>query len=255
MSNITEITGNIFTSECQTLVNTVNCQGVMGAGIALEFRLRLPTMYDRYVEHCQKGHIDIGKLWLYKPPAGAREHRWVLNFPTKRHWRYPSRIGYLEAGLAKFVASYRSRGIESVAFPILGSDNGGLDEADALSVMWEYLEPCDIPIEIYHYDPATGDDVYETFRLRVLRECKAGNLAEATGLRRDLLQKVVDTLGEANGINSLSQLASVKGIGHKTLTKCFRYIMDKQEPVNATGPVSIADSDKALPSMETGRSL
>ena len=82
MTNITEITGNIFTSECQTLVNTVNCNGVMGAGIALEFKLRHPKMFEQYVEHCKRGRIDIGKLWLYKPSQDAGDRRWVLNFPT-----------------------------------------------------------------------------------------------------------------------------------------------------------------------------
>ena len=69
------ITGNIFTSQCQTMVNTVNCVGVMGAGIALEFKLRLPEMFDQYIHHCRAGLIDIGNLWLYKPPADAREWR------------------------------------------------------------------------------------------------------------------------------------------------------------------------------------
>ncbi len=87
MTNLAVIKGNIFTSQCNTLVNTVNCDGVMGAGIALEFKLRMPEMFEQYVRHCKAGRIDIGKLWIDQPPPGTREQRWVLNFPTKIHWK------------------------------------------------------------------------------------------------------------------------------------------------------------------------
>ena len=77
------IKGNIFTTQCSTIVNTVNCVGVMGAGIAFEFRLRYPKMFEKYKEYCSKKYMDIGKLWLYKPEDGKKQ---VLNFPTKYHW-------------------------------------------------------------------------------------------------------------------------------------------------------------------------
>lgn len=80
------IKGNIFTSNCQTLVNAVNCVGVMGAGIALECRLRYFEMYNRYVALCEENKIEIGLLWIYKSPV-----KWILNFPTKKHWKYPSK--------------------------------------------------------------------------------------------------------------------------------------------------------------------
>ncbi len=88
------ISGNIFTSQCQVIVNTVNCVGVMGAGIALECRLRYPEMYDKYIQYCLESKINIGNLWIYKT-----ESRWILNFPTKKHWKNPSKIEYLHAGL------------------------------------------------------------------------------------------------------------------------------------------------------------
>lgn len=72
------ITGNIFTTNCQTIVNTINCVGVMGAGIALECRLRYPDMHEKYIKLCMDNHIDIGLLWIYKS-----SDKWVLNFPTK----------------------------------------------------------------------------------------------------------------------------------------------------------------------------
>ena len=236
MTKPTIITGNIFASQCQTLVNTVNCDGVMGAGIALEFKLRLPEMFDRYAEHCRVGHIDIGKLWLYKPPADAREQRWALNFPTKRHWKYPSKVAYLEAGLDKFLATYREKGIQSIAFPILGATNGGIPEDESLAVMQLYLSQCAIPVEIYRYDPTATDDFYTEFRSRMLRHDERPDdktMAKAMGLRIDLFCKVCDTLEGPNDINSLSRLASVQGIGLKTLEKCFRYVMDAPAPAAA----------------------
>lgn len=233
MTNPTIITGNIFASQCQTLVNTVNCDGVMGAGIALEFKLRLPEMFDRYAEHCRAGLINIGNLWLYKPPTESREQRWALNFPTKRHWKYPSKIEYLEAGLQKFLDTYQQKGIQSIAFPVLGATNGGLAEDESLAVMQRYLSQCDIPVEIYRYDPTATDDLYQEFRSRMLgyeNRPDDKTMAKAMGLRIDLFRKVCDTLEYQHDINSLSRLASVQGIGLKTLEKCFRYTMDAPDP-------------------------
>lgn len=231
MSNITEITGNIFTSECQTLVNTVNCVGVMGAGIALEFKFRHPAMFERYTRLCKDGYIETGRLWLYKPPQDAPDHRWVLNFPTKKHWKDPSKHPYLVMGLKKFVEAYEHKGIESIAFPILGATSGKMVEEDSLIIMRHYLSRCDIPVEIYHYDPAAKDDLYDEFRRRVLANEDDAAMAKAMGLRVNFVRRVREVLEREHDINSISQLASIKGIGLKTLEKSFQYVMDNPEPV------------------------
>lgn len=219
--------GNIFTSKCQTLVNTVNCQGVMGAGIALEFKLRLPEMFEQYVDKCRSGEIDIGRSWLYKPPPGTREDRWVLNFPTKRQWRYPSRFQYLRAGLQEFLGTYWEKGIEFIAFPVLGASNGGLDEGESLSVMREYLDRCDIQVEIYRYDPTATDDLFREFQQKLVSNRDKTILSKNMGVRVDRLNSILNILNEHDSpINSLSQLATVPGIGSKSLEKCFRYVMD-----------------------------
>ena len=155
------IKGNIFNSKAQTIVNTVNCVGVMGKGIALVFKLRYPKMFDLYKDHCKSKLIGIGKLWLYK---GEENAPWVLNFPTKFHWKYPSKIEYLEKGLEKFCSSYKDQGITSIAFPLLGSHNGGLNPEIVKELMFKYLSKCDIPIEIYKYDPEAPDDLFEDFK-------------------------------------------------------------------------------------------
>ncbi|QIL42379.1 macro domain-containing protein [Pedobacter sp. HDW13] len=136
--------GNIFESEAQTLVNTVNCVGVMGKGLALQFKRRYPHMFRVYEDLCHKQLFDIGKLWLYKT-----EHKWVLNFPTKYDWRQPSKEEYLEEGLQKFMQTYQLRGITSVAFPLLGASNGKIDPNRSLEIMRKYLDECNIPVSIY----------------------------------------------------------------------------------------------------------
>ena len=227
MSNLLIKEGNIFTSKCQTLVNTVNCDGVMGRGIALEFRIRRPAMFVQYAKHCSAKRLDIGKLWIYKPPPCEQDKRWTLNFPTKRHWKYPSRREYLESGLEKFVATYRDRRIESIAFPTLGTANGGLSEDEVIPLMKSHLKKCDVPIEIYRYKADAGDDLYLEFRKRMLSEKNEEEMAKAIDLRVDRLRRIRDAVHSDPEIKSLSQLARVQGIGLKSLEKCFRFVMGK----------------------------
>jgi O-acetyl-ADP-ribose deacetylase (regulator of RNase III) len=208
------ISGNIFTSKCQTIVNTVNCVGVMGAGIALECRLRYPEMYKKYVELCENRKLSIGMLWLYKA-----DNRWVLNFPTKKHWKYPSKIEYLHSGLQKFVDTYESRAITSIAFPLLGADKGGIDQDESLRIMKSYLHPLAIDIEIYRYDPQSYDDLYCQIRDWLICQ-DVGKISSVTRLRKDYVLKVIDAM-KRPGIVQLNQLGRVKGIGIKTLEKLF----------------------------------
>jgi len=139
------VKSNLLQSPAQVLVNTVNTVGVMGKGIALEFKHLFPEMYSQYRELCEQGQFRIGMLWLYKSP-----NKWVLNFPTKKHWRNPSQIEYIDAGLQKFVGSYTDMGIHSIAFPALGCGNGQLNfETQVKPLMEKYLRP--LPIEVFIY--------------------------------------------------------------------------------------------------------
>ncbi|MBX7044024.1 MAG: macro domain-containing protein [Ignavibacteria bacterium] len=149
MANIIEIDGDIFESKMQTLVNTVNCYGVMSKGIALEFKKRFPDMFKVYVRQCKERQLRPGVLYIYK-----KNIPWILNFPTKNHWRYPSKLEYIESGLEKFSLTYKKKGIKSIAFPKLGTLNGGLEWADVKLLMYKYLSPLDsLTVEIYHYQP------------------------------------------------------------------------------------------------------
>lgn len=209
--------GNIFTSRCQTIVNTVNCVGVMGAGIAYECRLRYPKMYEKYTELCRDKLITIGSLWIYKS-----NDKWILNFPTKYHWKYESKPEYLEKGLQKFLETFKEKGITSIAFPLLGASNGGISEDVSICIMKRYLEKCDIPVEIYYYDPFAYDDLFLKFK-NLWNSIPEKELATKSGLRIDFVRKVKDALKQDN-IRNLSRLLSVKGIGDVTLEKSFRFI-------------------------------
>lgn len=221
-SNIKIIKGNIFNTTAQTIVNTVNCVGVMGKGIALVYKLRYPNLFGKYQELCKQHLLDVGKLWLYKEDS---EQQWVLNFPTKKHWKYPSQYSYIEAGLQKFVDTYQDRGITSIAFPLLGTNNGGLDESRVMNIMTTYLSQCTIPVEIYQYDPLCKDDLLDKFReqwdLIPVSERKA-----VTGIR---MQKQIDIIDEAlhsDNIQSMIALIEYPGIGLTTMQKCFKLVME-----------------------------
>jgi O-acetyl-ADP-ribose deacetylase (regulator of RNase III) len=144
---VTYVVGDLFQSPAKVLVNTVNTVGVMGKGIAKTFRDVFPDMFQRYQRHCETKALTVGNLWLYKT-----DHKWILNFPTKVHWRQPSRPEYIEAGLRKFVATYAQHGISSIAFPQLGCGNGELDwRMTVRPLMERYLGtlPIDIFVHIY----------------------------------------------------------------------------------------------------------
>ena len=147
---ITYVVGDLLKSPARVLVNTVNTVGVMGKGIAKDFKKVYPDMFKEYQVICEKKQLDIGKLWLYKT-----NHKWVMNFPTKKHWRSPSKPEYIEAGLRKVVLSYAEKGITSISFPMLGCGNGELNwEKEVRPLMEKYLDPLpiDIFVHIYRHD-------------------------------------------------------------------------------------------------------
>lgn len=144
---ITYSTSDLFLSPGQALVNTVNTVGVMGKGIAKDFKAIYPEMFTEYQTACEAGEFGIGDLLYYRS-----RNKTVVNLPTKRHWRGPSRLEYVEEGLRAFVASYRSEGVTSVAFPQLGCGNGELDwESQVRPLMVRYLGPLSIPVYIHIY--------------------------------------------------------------------------------------------------------
>lgn len=223
--SIEVIKGNIFNTKTQTIVNTVNCVGVMGRGIALVYRLRYPKMFDLFSEYCKSNLISIGKLWLYK---GEPNSPWVLNFPTKINWKYPSKIEYIEKGLQKFVDTYKVKGITSIAFPMLGTSNGGLDKDVVLPLMKRYLAQCDIPVEIYEYDPTAADDLFEEFKLK-WNAIPLSDKKAFVGVRTKNQIDTIDYAVNSTSIKSMMALIEYNGIGLKTMEKCFRLVMQTRQ--------------------------
>jgi O-acetyl-ADP-ribose deacetylase (regulator of RNase III) len=218
-SEIKFIKGNIFSSKMQTIVNTVNCVGIMGKGIALVFKLRYPSMFNEYQNLCKSKDIKIGKVWLYKE-TGLRG---VLNFPTKFHWKYDSKPIYLEKGLQNFLEIYKENNITSIAFPLLGAHNGGLDPLFVKQLMTNQLSKCDIPIEIYEYDPNAEDDLFNDFKTKFL-SCNFEEMKAATKLRKDKFQLIVESLNNPE-IKSMIALLSIEGLGEATMQKCFSFVL------------------------------
>ena len=121
--------GDILKAEADALVNTVNCVGVMGRGIALQFKKAFPNNYRAYHSACKRGEVRPGRMLVHDlgPQASPR---YVINFPTKRHWKGKSRLEDIRSGLEALLDEVRSRGIRSIAVPPLGAGLGGLNWMD-----------------------------------------------------------------------------------------------------------------------------
>lgn len=137
--------GDIFESEMKTLVNTVNCVGVMGKGIAQVIKKRYPMMFADYAHRCKNNQVQLGKPYYYSDLSGIS----IVNFPTKEHWRTATRLSDIETGLDYFVEHIHAWNVESVAFPPLGCGNGGLEWAKVGPLMYSKLKDLDITIELY----------------------------------------------------------------------------------------------------------
>lgn len=147
MGNFKALIGDMFASEADTLVNTVNCVGVMGKGVALLFKQRFPAMYEDYVRRCEQKSVKLGEPYVYADLSSIK----VLNFPTKGHWRAASRISDIEAGLNYLAEHYEEWGIKSISMPPLGCGNGGLEWAEVGPLIYQKLHK--LPIEINVFAP------------------------------------------------------------------------------------------------------
>lgn len=139
------LVGDILKSHAQTLINTVNCVGIMGKGIALEFKSRFPAMFEDYARRCAAGTVKPGVPYLYKtlfPPQ-------IVNFPTKDHWKSVSRLADIERGLRILVERYREWGITSLAVPPLGCGNGQLEWRVVGPMIYRAIRKIDVPVEMY----------------------------------------------------------------------------------------------------------
>ena len=122
-------TGDIFAEDAEALVNSVNCVGVMGRGIALQFKNRFPENFKAYAKACERKEVQPGRMFVFETGLLTNPH-YIINFPTKRHWRGKSRMEDINSGLEALTREIRERNIQSIAIPPLGSDLGGLNWND-----------------------------------------------------------------------------------------------------------------------------
>jgi O-acetyl-ADP-ribose deacetylase (regulator of RNase III) len=153
---ITETGGNLLRDDAQALVNTVNTVGVMGKGIALQFKRAFPEVFAAYADACADGRVQPGRVF---PVRLGDSDRWVLNFPTKRHWRQRSRLDDIRAGLDDLARLLVELDIRSVAIPPLGCGNGGLRWLEVRPLIVEKLGGLDIDIRLYGPGTPSPEDM------------------------------------------------------------------------------------------------
>lgn len=153
-----EIKGNIFNSSAIAVVNTVNCVGAMGKGIALDFKLRFPEMFKEYQRICSQHLLKPGQILPY-----TKSKPIILNFAIKDDWKDPSKEEWIEETLQKFVENYRALGITSIAFPWMGAMNGGIPFETIQNLTRKYLSNLeDIDVEVYEFDPDEPCALYKS---------------------------------------------------------------------------------------------
>lgn len=209
--------GTVFNANAQAIVNTVNCTGVMGAGIALEFMLRYPDMFEDYEVKCKNKKIVTGKVDYYKQTAELI----IVNFPTKWHFKYPSKLIWIEQGLQDFVKTYRNFGITSVAFPKLGTSNGGLDWNDVKVLMEKYLSNLDLEIYICLDNNKEAEGVEKTM-LDKFNTTSMNQLSKTVKLNTKQKNNIQNLIP----YNRFWKIANTEAVGMKTYSQIFKHFYD-----------------------------
>ena len=181
--------GDILVEDVEALVNTVNCVGIMGRGIALQFKNAFPENFKAYKAACNRDELQPGRMFVFAT-GQLTNPKYIINFPTKRHWRGKSRLSDVEAGLNALVAEIKARDIHSIAIPPLGSGLGGLD--------WSEARPCieaavsvlpDVKVVIF--EPKGSPDVKAMPKSREVPAMTAGRAA-LVGLMHRYLGGLMD---------------------------------------------------------------
>lgn len=155
---IQSVKGNLLEDSAEAYVNTVNTVGVMGKGIALQFKQAFPEVFKQYEKACKKGLIQVGNMHVTEV-VGFASPRYVINFPTKEHWRNPSKLEYIEEGLKDLVRVVKDLKIRSIALPPLGCGNGGLDWRQVRPMIVEAFQTLDVTVHLY--EPAGAPPLEE----------------------------------------------------------------------------------------------
>lgn len=196
--------------DADAIVNTVNCVGVMGKGIALQFRHKWPKNYEEYRAECKAGRIRPGTMFVHDS-GGLIRPNYIINFPTKDHWREKSKIAYIEDGLVDLVAQVKRLGIRSIAIPPLGCGNGGLDWNDVRPLIEAaFRELPDVEARVFEPNGAPPP------KSMVVRSARPGMTAGRAAILR-----VLDTYRELN-----------YGLSKIEAQKLAYFLQEAGEPLN-----------------------
>lgn len=181
--------GNIIAEDAEALVNTVNCVGVMGRGIALQFKKAFPANFKAYEAACQRSDVQPGSMFVFETNELTNPH-YIINFPTKRHWRGKSRLSDIDAGLEALVAEIKERNIRSVAIPPLGSGLGGLIWSDVRARISQALSELS-DVKIIVFEPKGAPDAKEMVKPSEVPKMTPGRAA-LVGLMHRYLAGLMD---------------------------------------------------------------
>jgi len=205
------IKGDLLSSDAQVLVNAVNTVGVMGKGIALQFKERFPNNLNRYLSACKRNELYPGKLLVVEETAMTGEKKLIINLPTKKDWKHKSKYEYIEEGLKCLVAILKERNIQSIAIPPLGCGNGGLDWMEVRRLMEKYLSQAP-DTQIFIFEPDDG--------IKILK--RQDKEVKLTPARAMLLYSMFyyEMLGENSSLFVANKLAYLlQRLGESSLSK------------------------------------
>lgn len=212
------------------VVNTVNCVGAMGKGIALDFKLRFPQMFKAYQKVCFAHNLRPGQILPYHD-----EDYLILNFAIKDDWKEPSKVEWIEECLHKFVENYKRLGITSVAFPWMGAMNGGIPIDIIKDLTRKYLSNLDdIDVEVYDFDPDAPCSLFtELCSIHDDKSVVIGDLAEMSDIKARYWVKICEALdsGKVNSINNLCHYI-VNGkriIGKTNIERLFVFLTNHKK--------------------------
>jgi O-acetyl-ADP-ribose deacetylase (regulator of RNase III) len=177
-------TGDVLQADTQALVNTVNCVGIMGRGLALQFKNAYPENFKAYEAACRRGEVQPGRMFVFETRQ-LTNPKYIINFPTKRHWRGKSRMKDVEAGLMALATEIRARRIRSVAVPPLGSGLGGLNWREVRPRIEEALSGLE-DVHVIVFEPHTAPEAQVTTRSREVPSMTAGRAALVVLMHRYL---------------------------------------------------------------------
>jgi O-acetyl-ADP-ribose deacetylase (regulator of RNase III) len=225
LATFVDLTGNIFSSSAEAIVITVNCEGVMGAGIALDAKNRWPEIYDMYSKRCELDGFHVGEI-MWADLVSKK----VALFPSKKLWRAPSKLSYLSDGLDTLRTDIDRMSITSIALPHLGCSNGGLTWSEVKPLIVEKLSRIDgLLVELWKFEQNFVDQDFKKFR-EVFLSLNPTDASSWVSFSKNTEKFIRQVLSESELINFV-QLAEVKGIGKKTLEKIYKAALSDNFPI------------------------